>query len=108
MIDVKLEIEGVKGYTVLLNNFNLLPEYISLEFPENIESYLDNLVSLGLLRTPSGKIFSIKSIYNHLKEHEKVKELEKKITDKQKITFELSRIDLTSLSLKLLSMCKKQ
>jgi hypothetical protein len=107
MIDVHVETEGTPGYQILLNNFNNLPDSISLEFPENIDSYLDNLISLGLLHIPHGKGFANESIYKSLKEHQKVKGLEKNLQIKQKINFENSRIDLTNLSLKLLSLCSK-
>ena len=107
MIDVQIGTEGTLGYHVILNNFNLLPYNVFLEFPENIDSYLDNLISLGLLHIPHGKGFANEAIYKPLKEHKKVKDLEENLQNKQKINFENSRVDLTNLSLKLLSLCSK-
>lgn len=107
MIDVQVETEGTPGYQILLNNFNSLPDYVSLEFPENIDSYLDNLISLGLLHVPHGRGFANEAIYKTLKEHKKIKDIEGTLQAKQKMNFENSRIDLTNLSLKLLSICSK-
>jgi len=107
IIDVKIENTNKIGYELVLNNFNLLPDCVLLEFPESINSYLDNLISLGLLHIPNNKKFALNLIYKNLKEHKNVKEIESKLINGDTISFAESRIDLTSLSLSLLSICKK-
>ena len=47
-------VKGGSGYVTLVRRATLLTREVSLDFPENIEAYLSNLVSLGVLHDMSG------------------------------------------------------
>jgi len=108
VVDVRLPIKkdaGYSGYTLLIKNFNVIDEKIKLNNYENINSYLDNLISLGLLHKPFGESLAIKPIYNHLKNHKKVSLFEP--VNGEKLDFNESRIDVTDLCKNLLNLCQK-
>ncbi len=105
IIDVNLYIKGQIGYKPLLKNFSYLKDKVSLTFPENLESYLDNMLSLGLLEREFSKTFAIEKIYECLEKHTKVKEIRVKATPNQNIKPERGRIDISDLGKKLLNLC---
>ncbi len=107
IIDVKIEYEKKSGYFIALNNFTLLSEKVKLEFPLNVELYVDNLVSLGLVKIQFGIAFAFKAVYDELKEHVVVKSVEKELKQEEKISFVESRLELTNLCLSLLALCSK-
>ena len=106
--DVQLETEGEVGYIVLKKNFNCLAEIIKLDAPENIDSYLDNMISLGLIEKRYDFRFAINKIYYHLENHPIILNLKEKKQSKQKINLHHGRIDITNLGNKLMSLCSQQ
>jgi len=110
VIDIHQKTKEQTGYRVLKKNFNCLREYIELSSPENIDSYIDNMISLGLLEKRHMFRFAIDKIYYHLENHPIVLAIKKKIESNPKliIEFEDGRIDITDLGRKLLALCSRQ
>ena len=111
VLDVKLLTEkeaGFGGYRLIMKNFNILSKKISLDNPDNINSYLDNLISLGLLHKPFGEYLALKPIYNHLKNHPKIILLNKQLGNGQKLDLDEKKIELTDLCKNMLALCHKR
>ena len=111
VIDVNLSLKkdtGFSGYKTLIKDFNIIHEKIKLQNPENINSYLDNLIALGLLYKPFGVRFAIKPIYNHLKEHQEIKKIERELGEEQKLNLVEGKIEMTSLCKAMLFLCSKK
>lgn len=105
VIDVNLRTEGQDGYKTLLKNFNCLEERVALDTPSNLRSYLDNMISLGLLERQFSLAFAVDKVYDHLENHHTIAIIQKKVNEKQKLIFDRARIDTTELGAKLLSLC---
>lgn len=105
VIDVKLNTNGKTGYIILIRNFNYIREKIKLDYPANLEPYLDNMISLGLLEKEYGKSFAIIKIYDCLEKHTKIEEIKKNLKPNQSLELGKGRIDITNLGNKLLVLC---
>lgn len=105
VVDIHLKTKDKGGYKIVKKNFNLLPEKIKLNNPENIDSYINNLVSLGLLEKPFGEKFNILIFYDLLEEHKDIQEFKKTLPKSQSLSFNQGRINITDLGLKLLELC---
>jgi hypothetical protein len=110
VIDVKNETVGQPGYFILKKNFNYLQEKIILNTSENIDFYIDNLISLGLIEKKTNFRFANEKIYHCLEKHIAIETLKKQFetTPGFKISFQKGRIDITDLGKKLLSLCSKK
>lgn len=107
--DIRRSIEGQTGYRVLKKNLSYFTEKIKFDSPENIDSYIDNMISLGLIEKKHNFKFAIDKIYHRHGNHPdflKFK-LEAESDPKIKITLEHGRIDITDLGNKLLALCSK-
>ena len=107
VIDLNREIDGQEGYLTIKKNFNYIHEKIKLDTPENINFYIDNLISLGLFEKKYNFMFANEKIYHCLENHAEVIEIKNKVelTSGHKISFQKGRIDITNLGSKLLSLC---
>lgn len=107
VIDVKREISGQTGYFIIKKNFNYLQEKINLDAPDNIDFYIDNMISLGLVEKKPNFMFANDKIYHCLENHEKISTMKKEFESipNFKISFLEGRIDITDLGNKLLSLC---
>lgn len=105
IVDVNLHITGKTGYVTVVRNFNYLKEKIVLDYPNNLKSYLDNMISLGLLEREFSKTFAITKIYNCLEKHIEVEKMKKGLKPNQRIELERGRLDITNLGKKLLILC---
>jgi hypothetical protein len=105
VVDVNLHTTGKTGYVTLVRNFNYIREKISLDYPSNLEPYLDNMISLGLLEREFSRTFAIGKIYDCLEKHIGVEKMKKNIGTNQRIEFERGRLDVTNLGKKLLILC---
>lgn len=56
------------GYNTILEHITLVPFEVKLDFPNNINAYLANLVSMGILYDMDGKYRIDQTIYNKIKE----------------------------------------
>lgn len=103
-IDINIETQNETGYNAVEKNFNSIATKLSLLFPENIKSYLDNLISLGLLESPYGVYFTNKDRYEELKRNKRIDEINSNISSVQKVTFEEGIIRATDLCIRLVSI----
>lgn len=105
VIGVNIHSEKEIGYHSLIKNFNYLSEKINFDTPENIESYIDNMISLGLLEKKYSYQYAIDKVYYHLENHPQIIKMKKEVKEGQRIELARGRIDLTSLGEKLLTLC---
>ncbi len=108
VIDINSVTEGKKGYRTLLKNFSCLREIVSLDYPANLGSYVDNMISLGLLEKKFGLTFAIEKIYHHLENHKSIQAIKTTLKPEQKLNFDHGRIDTTDLGKKLLDLCSQR
>ncbi|MDO8508013.1 MAG: DUF4393 domain-containing protein [bacterium] len=105
VIDIKIVQSGTTGFSIAGRNCNLLPDLINLSGPRNIDSYVDNMISLGLLERPHDRSFANKKIYSKLENDPNVIELQKGLAKSQRIEFDRAQLAITSLGVKLLELC---
>lgn len=108
--DIKRETEGQTGYSVLRKNFNCIGECIKLDAPENVNSYIDNMISLGLIERKHNFTFAVDKIYHYLENHSEVLKIKSELESNPKIKIKLGngRIDMTDLGNELLSLCSNE
>ena len=105
-LEIRLETKGKIGFKLIMKNFNCLEENVEFDSVDNISSYIDNMISLGLVIIREDHKFSISKIYNHLEKHEKINVLKQAaVVNNQEIKLIKGRIDLTDLGRRLLSLC---
>jgi hypothetical protein len=104
VIDVKIVTEGKKGYSTHLENFCCLEVKLKLKASENVPSYFNNLISLGLLERKFGTSFAVEKIYDHLEKHSSIESAKSKLEETQKFEFGRGRIELTALARRLLEL----
>ena len=95
------------GYTVAIKNLSYLSEKVTLNSPENINMYLDNMFALGLLLKPAMVRAHDESIYNLLKKSPLIKEIEAQLVEGQTIGYAEARIETTELGTQLLRVASK-
>ena len=105
VVDINLHTTDKTGYMTLVRNFNYIREKISLDYPSNLEPYLDNTISLGLLEREFSRMFAIPKIYGCLEKHSTVEKMKKGLGPNQRIELERGRLDVTNLGKKLLILC---
>ena len=88
-----------------MKNFNCLKENILLTAPENIDLYIDNMISLGLLERTLGEKFATEKIYDHLEKHKEVVGIRSKLLSNQRLELRKGKINTTDLGIKLLALC---
>ena len=67
------------GYIVLLDHVTMLEDEIEFVFPNNVNAYLANFVSLGILKDMNGQYRIDKTIYNKIREKYNFKGLEEQL-----------------------------
>lgn len=109
VLEVQCTFEGQAGYKILEKNFNCLTDVIEMSAPKNLDPYIDNMISLGLVEKKYNFVFAIDKLYCHLENHPKLISLKKSLESDEKIKLNLikGRIDATDLGKKLLSLCSK-
>jgi hypothetical protein len=110
VLDVKIKNEGLTGYKILQKNFNNLTNTIEFTSPENIDSYIDNMTSLGLIERIHDFRFALDKVYSQLENHPNIISLKKVIESEpgKKVEFNRGRIDITGLGEKLLLICSNK
>lgn len=107
VVDVKLKSIKTRGFDYVQKNFNILNKRIILDSPENVYSYIDNMISLGLLERIFGENYILKAIYDELKNSEYINNFKLLENDDSKIDFSDGKIGMTDLCKKLLEVCSK-
>lgn len=64
------------GFVTLLDHVTMLDEEVTFSFPQNINAYLANFVSLGIIIDMNGQFRMDKTIYNKIREKYDLKQLE--------------------------------
>ncbi|WP_286405323.1 DUF4393 domain-containing protein [Myroides marinus] len=72
LIDLISTEKNSSYYRIITTNFSHLDHYVSIQNPDLIPSYLDNLIRLGILEIPSGVFIAIENIYDSLENDEKL------------------------------------
>lgn len=62
------------GFTTMGEHLTPIPFDVQLEFPKNVNAYLSNLVSMGILFDMDGQYIIDQTIYNKIKEQHKFEE----------------------------------
>lgn len=47
--DIRAYLKNGQGFNTIMSKQTLLPKYVHLDYPQNIQAYLDNLTCLGIL-----------------------------------------------------------
>jgi hypothetical protein len=102
---IAVKIKQKIGYKMLIKNFNNLSEKISLDSHESIPSYIDNLISLGLVNRMFAETLAVKPIYKQLKNHKEISNIP--LEHDQEIQTDEGKIDLTDLCKSLLALCQE-
>ena len=110
VMEIQRTVEGQTGYKVIEKNYNCLSEVVELSTSTNLDAYIDNMISLGLIERKPNFVFAIDKIYYHLENSPRAIATKKLIETDQKIktNFQHGRIDITDLGKKLLSLCSRQ
>lgn len=67
------------GFITLFDHITLIELEVELIFPQNVNAYLANFVSLGILRDMDGQFKVDKTIYNQIREKYDLKGLEEQL-----------------------------
>ena len=71
-----------KGFITLVDHVTLIQDEVELQYPQNINAYLSNFISLGVLTDMSGQYKIDKTTYNKIRENCRLKELESEYVPK--------------------------
>ena len=66
--DFRGNVKNGKGYNTIIEHATLIPQEVHLAFPKNVNAYLANFVSLGILFDMVGTYRIDQTIYNKIKE----------------------------------------
>lgn len=106
VIDVHINQQS-GGYIVVIKNLSYLSEKVELNFPENINMYLDNMFALGLLLKPAMVKAHDNNIYSLLKKSPLIQGIESQLIDGQTIGYSEAKIETTELGKQLLRVASK-
>lgn len=67
------------GFVTLLDHITMLEDEVELTFPQNINAYLANFVSLGIIKDISGQSRKDKTIYNRIKDKYNLEQLKTRL-----------------------------
>lgn len=76
--DFRGKIKNSDGFHTLIEHATLITQDVNLAFPQNINAYLANFVSLGILFDMDGTYKIDQSIYNKIKEFYRFEDLKKR------------------------------
>ncbi len=96
------------GYIVAIKNLNYLTEKITLNNPDNLNMYFDNMIALGLLLKPAMIRAHDNNIYTYIKKNLLIKEVESKLAEGQTIDYSEARIETTELGKQLLNIASNK
>lgn len=68
-----------EGFITLFDHVTLIESEVELNFPQNVNAYMANFVSLGILKDMYGQYKVDKTIYNQIREEYDLKGLEKQL-----------------------------
>lgn len=97
------------GFVTLLDHVTMLDEEATFSFPQNINAYLANFVSLGIIIDMNGQFRMDKTIYNKIREKYDLKQLEAQLVPNsfQSISVEESYYLITDFGKLFIKACIK-
>ena len=97
------------GFVTLLDHVTMLDEEVTFSFPQNINAYLANFVSLGIIIDKNGQFRMDKTIYNKIREKYDLKQLEAQLVPNsfQSISVEESYYLITDFGKLFIKACIK-
>ena len=97
------------GFVTLLDHVTMLDEEVTISFPQNINAYLANFVSLGIIIDKNGQFRMDKTIYNKIREKYDLKQLEAQLVPNsfQSISVEESYYLITDFGKLFIKACIK-
>lgn len=106
VLEIQRTVEGQEGYRVIDKNFTSISDFVELSAPNNIDAYIDNMISLGLIEKKPTFRFSIDKVYHSLENHPNMLVIKTNIESQEKVKIKLDRgrIDITGLGKKLLAL----
>ena len=101
-------LEG-EGYITLYDHLTIIPFEVKLDFPQNINAYLANFVSMGILNDMNDLRILDRSIYIQIQELNKLEELKEKLvpTTYKSITVKESFFRITDFGNLFIKACIK-
>ncbi len=96
------------GYVVAIKNLTHLSKGLSLDFPENWNMYMDNMLALGLLLKPAMIQAHDQNIYKLIVQNPEIDNIKTKLVEGQYIDYSKARIEITDLGKQLLEIASKQ
>lgn len=96
-ISIKANLKGEEGFNFLIRNATLLQFQVNLIFPQNINTYLDNLTSLGILDINHGFHIVDETIYTSIAEKYKIQQLDSqyKLLGYENVDYNMSYYQIT-------------
>jgi len=107
VIDVRVKQKN-GGHIETLQNLSYLEDHVQLTCIINYNLYIDNLISLGLIKKPSLVKVLNDFHYSYLKENNSIQKLKNNLQEGQSLEFVEGRLALTSLGESLLSISLKK
>ncbi len=98
-----------KGFITLDEHVTMIPNEVNLQFPQNVNAYLANFISLGILIDKSGNYKIDKTIYNKIRQNWGLEQKESQLTPKffKSITVNESYFQVTDFGKLFMKACTK-
>ncbi len=98
-----------EGFITILDHVTTLDDDVKFDYPQNVNAYLSNFTSLGILRDMNGQYKIDKTIYNRIREKHDLKSLEAQLVPSQfkSITVEESYYLITDFGKLFIRACVK-
>lgn len=98
-----------KGYQTIANHVTLLDKEVDMQYPKNLNAYLSNFISLGILVDMAGEYKIDKTTYNKIREKYGLKKMESLLVPHvyKSITVEESFYQITDFGKLFIKACIK-
>ncbi len=108
-ISIKANIKGGNGFEILFRNATLLQFQVNLVFPQNINTYLDNLTCLGILDISHGFHKLDKMLYQPIADKYNVQQLDSqyKLKGYENVEFDKCFYQITDYGKQFISAIQK-
>lgn len=97
------------GYITLMSHVTLIPDQVKLDFLTNINAYIDNLISLGILTDLPGTHHVDDTTYNQIKEVYQLEEYQKQFVPSKFVAVTVNKglLRITDLGRLFIDACTK-
>jgi hypothetical protein len=96
--------ENSGGYYVAIKNLSYLLNEVKLDFPENYNLYIDNMIALGLMIKPAMIRTNDNNVYKFIKDlqSQQINKVQSELDPENSIDFSEARIEITDLGRQLI------